>query len=443
MAAFQDLPNEIIHQILSIVYRSYNPLHDSTPRLKTLLSIGRVSRRFRKNAERFIYQDVNIGYCPNSTARHRRPWQLLRTLISRPYLAAYIKNIKIRWGTEHKPRVTSHERSLFTAAASKCGLELAVRWEGDQALLLCHMLKSVENLVISYPPDFGPNFTDPFGLLREYTPSLPAAPGTPRLSAIGMQSVRSLTVYAEYSTTAQHIIPMLLLPNLKSFTAHHVITTSIIPENPAWHGASSVTDLRLLGCELHGSTLAILFRIANKVNHLEYDDAGGLFNPTHICDEAFPAALQILKPTLQYLMVNLGKVHSRDGTHGKVGTLRDFPMLREVVCNYGSIWGMTCSTFTPGVAWQLNFTAVLPVNLEIFEVCFPWEFTISWLAEMLKEVETGFLRMNTLKIHPMGKYGNKGKRFIKKLRRKAERVGVKVGLAKVVGNRICGYSYSN
>lgn len=83
------------------------------------------------------------------------------------------------------------------------------------------------------------------------------------------------------------------------------------------------------------------------------------------------------------------------------------------------------------------------MNLEIFEVCFPWEFTISWLAEMLKEVETGFLRMNTLKIHPMGKYGNKGKRFIKKLRRKAERVGVKVGLAKVVGNRICGYSYSN
>ncbi|KAH0605603.1 uncharacterized protein H6S33_004825 [Morchella sextelata] len=442
MAVLQDLPNEIIYQILSALYSSYNPKLDPTPRLNTFLALGRVSRRLRKNAERFIYRTVDVGYSPTSTSKHKRPWQLLRTLIARPYLAAYIRSISIRWGTEHKPKVTSHENALFTAAASKLGLELAVRWEGDQALLLCHMLKNVETLAISYPPDFGPNLTDPFGLLREYGPSVPA-PGVPPLSTTGMQGIHTLTVHSESTTTAQHIIPMLLLPNLRTLTAHHVTTTAaLLPENPAWHGASRVTHLRLLACELHGSTLAIMFRVASKLKHLEYDDAGGRFNPAHACDEAFAAALQIVRPTLQHLAVNLAKVQARDGTHGKVGSLKAFPLLREVVCNYGAIWGMTFATFTPGVAWRLEFAAALPAALEALEVWLPWEFTMSWLGELLKEKETRFRFLKIIRMYPMGKYGSRGKRFIKKFRRKAERVGVKVGVAKMVGDRIAGYEFS-
>ncbi|KAI5843052.1 hypothetical protein DFP73DRAFT_585691 [Morchella snyderi] len=438
----QDLPNEIIHQILSTLYSSYNPTSDPTPRLQAFLNIGRVCRRLRKNAERFIYRAVDVGYCPGSASKHKRPWQLIRTLIARPYLAAYIRNISITWSTEHKPRIIPHERSLFTAAASKLGLELAVRWEGDQALLLCHMLRNVETLIINYPSDFGPNLVDPFGLLAEYALSLPAAPGTLPLATTGMQGIHTLVVSSEHTTTAHHIIPMLLLPNLRSFTGQHIIsntTTGIpLPDNPAWHGASRVTHMRLLACELHGSTLAAMFRIANKIKHLEYDDAGGRFEPTHVCDETFTAALKVLSPTLQYLMVNLAKVRSGDGTQGMVGSLRDFPLLREMACNHGSIWRLTFPGPTPS---NIDFSRVLPAALETIEIWLPWHFIVDWLGELLKQVETSFKFLKTIKIYPMGRYGNKGKWFIKRFKKNAEKVGVKVGVAKMAGDRY-GYRFS-
>lgn len=306
MAVLINLPNELLVHIFSDL-----DCFDLAP-------VSRASRRLHAVVEPLLYQHVSLG-----TRRPSPPVirLFLRTLLSRPVLAGYVRLLTLRWDTPWAPPDARKTSAPLNAVAARVGLRYPLHSHGAEIALLLHLLPGLETLDLS-PPEF-------FDVLDDFLTSQASLP--PAALAPGLQSLRTVCYRSPGRIAADMttLLALLTLPALRTLDigfvdvdgAGHVDDSRVAP------GSSRVTDLRVGFDDVDAALLARVLMVPSALTRLELDQGG--------CDGArgFAGALRSVGGTLEYLALTLDS----DGVC--VGSLRGWEALREVRCSMAALVG--------------------------------------------------------------------------------------------------------
>ena len=215
MRAFEDIPNEILLQIVRDVQFSDQ------------LSLSLISRRLHSIAEPHLYRSVTLADSDEETKSERKLQKFLRTIISRPELGAITRHLDILWygvGDDTSRRrknsfdVDKSYLATMQALAREKGLsalavsELENGWCRPHFSLLMHLLPSLEFLLLR---EMGPDTmmrTRWIWAQSEYHGPTP----------VGLRSLSNLEMsyyMDEDGLRAEDVIPFMSLPTLNSFRA--------------------------------------------------------------------------------------------------------------------------------------------------------------------------------------------------------------------------------
>lgn len=329
MPKLPDLPTEILREIFSSL--DLVDLRKSCP----------LSRRLHEVAEPFLFRVADLDGMILDDMEIPR---FLGTVLSRPQLAQYVRVLQLscyaarEWSPESDD--LSHQNasdiSLFAAAGERFGLPRSPCTQGRQIILLLHALPNLQEFNLSAPSSPAVfDFLDT--TLDMPTASLPA----------GLKSVRKFVGdwrSDQPGMTPKMVIALLALPSISDVDVHF----EYIPDgtedraafnhlsSPQYHGISSVTKLRFQDSNFSTSLLNTILQVPRALTHFTYEDnhphAGAFERIT------FSRALAHLRPTLQYLCLGWIRVlqHgdiAHDGEErNTIGCLRDWPVLRTILC---------------------------------------------------------------------------------------------------------------
>ncbi len=215
MRAFEDIPNEILLQIVRDV------------QLSDQLSLSFTSWRLRSIAERHIYRSVTLEDPEFLGGRRRKLQKFLRTIISRPELGEITRHIDILWyglydhglGTLRKEYPYDGDKSYLatmqTLAREKGLSALAVSelengWCRPHFSLLMHLLPSLKSLLLRELVSDTKMETRWVWAQDEYHGPTP----------VGLRSLLDLDMGSntdEECLEAEDVIPFMSLPTLNSF----------------------------------------------------------------------------------------------------------------------------------------------------------------------------------------------------------------------------------
>lgn len=317
-----------------------------------LARVSRVSCHLNTVVEPLLYQDVSLGT--------RRPslhvFQLfLRTVLSRPVLARYVRLLTLSWETPPSPPDARTANKPLSAAAARVGLRYPLHSQGAEIALLLHLLPRLQTLDLSPPAYF--DVLDDFLTSQPYLPRAALAPGLQSLRTIHYRSAGCVAV--DIAT----LLALLTLPALRTLDIGFVdLEAAEAPPTAAMAVSSSrVTDLRFGFDDANAALLAQVLRIPQALTRLSFEQLGR--------GDGFSGALGAVRRSLEYLVVRL----EGDET---VGSLRGWSVLRHVRCSMAALVGASRDGDV--------LAGVLPLAIEGLWV----EVGAGWLfAEVLRVVE--------------------------------------------------------
>lgn len=304
MAVLIDLPNELLVHIFSDL-----DCFDLAP-------VSRACRRLHAVVEPLLYEYVSLG-----TLRPSPPviQLFLRTLLSRPLLAGYVRILTLRWDTPWTPPDARKTSAPLSAVATRVGLRYPLHSHGAEIALLLHLLPGLETLNLS-PPEF-------FDVLDDFLTSQASLP--PAALAPGLQSLRTVCYRSPGRIAADMttLLALLTLPALRTLDIGFVDVDADVDDSRVAPGSSRVTDLRVGFDDVDAALLARVLMVPSALTRLELDQGG--------CDGArgFAGALRSVGGTLEYLALTL------DSEGVCVGSLRGWEALKEVRCSMAALVG--------------------------------------------------------------------------------------------------------
>ncbi len=219
MCAFEDIPNEILLQIVRDAQSSDQ------------LSLSLTSQRLHSIAEPHLYRRVTLADSHPWTESEHKLQKFLRTIISRPELGAITRHLEILWYglfdddapkfrcTEHSydgdkgylatMQILAREKGLSALAIS----ELENGWCRPHFSLLMHLLPSLEHLLLREMASDTKMVTRWIWAQSEYHGPTPV--GLRSLSNLEMSSYSE-----EGGLAAEDVVPFMSLPTLNSFRAN-------------------------------------------------------------------------------------------------------------------------------------------------------------------------------------------------------------------------------
>lgn len=312
---------------------------------------------------------------------------LLRTVLSRPTLAAHVHNLNITWvssqGYELDPDsgpTAAQLNGLFAAASARVG-QPSSDWSQDaQLVLLLHHLPNVRKLELNTPST---NF--------QYAHAhFEAAIRTPTpLLALGLRSLRAFHTAPNVATP--WLVALLRLPSLRTIEIG-INDYDDTPVPSEIKGTSGVTDLTLSCMGISTAVLASLLQIPAALTRFSYDEIYDEPYPVTEADAAaFSAALQPLRPTLQHLVIHglIRALGSGISDLNRIGSLRAWPNLRTLCCPMETLLG-----------WPMTAQLVHVVPAVIRDLELKWEITetqwpvdcVAQLVQLLQMKEACELR---------------------------------------------------
>lgn len=281
-----------------------------------LASVSLASRRLHALVEPLLYQNVSLVTLRPSPPVIRL---FLRTLLSRPLLAGYVRLLTLRWDTPSAPPDARNPSTSLTAVAARVGLRYPLHSHGAEIALLLHLLPGLQTLDLS-PPEF-------FDVLDDFLTSQASLPAT--ALAPGLQYLRTVCYRSPGRIAADMttLLALLTLPALRTLDIGFIDVDVDVDDSRVAPGSSRVTDLRVGFDNVDAPLLARVLMVPTALTRLELDQGG--------CDGArgFAGALGSVGGTLEYLALTLDS----DGVC--VGSLRGWEALREVRCSMAALVG--------------------------------------------------------------------------------------------------------
>lgn len=334
MLDYNTIPNEIFVEIFA----------SSSTDSPFLSSISLVNRRFHSLVEPILYKLIHLS---GDRSLPSAIQQFLRTVVSRPLLASYVRLLNVDWvhPLQATLGVTSdsqdlHELRIFSAAARSAGLLHSVESQGAQVALLVHLLPNLLALDVFPPRNYPNDAPDIFYLmLAEYaflpTTSLP----------IGLRYMRTVSFGAGGSEVSpKALLTILKLPCIREVYVHitadldEILTTSPIATAFAT-GTSTVTNLEFGYGAVNTYSLARIITMPRTLTRFSYTSCDSV--PGSFKCAVFGMALQRFRGTLQELVLRFRSViDETDGDEqGTLGSLRDWPVLKFIRCSLTALVG--------------------------------------------------------------------------------------------------------
>lgn len=329
----QAIPNEIFVGVFSV-------LVDKRP---YLTSLSLVSRRFHALVEPILYKYIIITQTtPAGIAR------FLRTILSRPIFASYVRHLDASWIYITPLTLASDpglqdptDLALFTAAATNVGLLRAVDLPAAQVALLLHLLPNLLVLKVDPPGEFYPwQYPDVFEkILGEYT-VLPTED-----LPVALRSVRAITFGPDGSEVSFNALRTIMrLPYIREIDIHILAATEEIKTSSLTSAGndatSTATSLRFGYGTIDTMALARILAMPQALTRFSYNDYDGRMDSFN-CG-VFWTGLQGCRETLQVLELwfRMAGTIDNDGALGKnEGALHGWPVLKSVRCQLATLLG--------------------------------------------------------------------------------------------------------
>lgn len=347
MALVQNTPDELLVQIVSYLSRS------------DLALVSRVSRRINRITAPFLYQEISLGNCNESSIDLGL---FIRTVLTpgSEALAALVHTLHLAWSCEVMP-LYHEDLALLLEAAARCwGFKGRQLTECGQAILLLHLLPNLHTLSV-FPPPESDEFSDFINSLCSPLPPMPTQP-------LALQSLRVFDCawdqfgWSAYGVT---LLALLRLPHIESITipAPHGIYFSTHDALIAAATASTITHLKFAFSRINPGELLKILKIPRALTHFSYFPRSVKI---HYNFHALRTALVPLRNSLTTLVLHYWTsrtlIAHRGGASTTIGSLRDWPVLRTVRCSLLPLLGLGL----PGESRDI--ARVLPVCLHELEI---------------------------------------------------------------------------
>lgn len=377
MPTINTVPYEIVAHIFSFLTRA------------NLTVVTLVSKRYQTIAEPILYKHPLLGHKNDSVPSRLQIF--LRTVLTRPRLATYVRAIYLEWGTNRidcSVPQNSTDLALFLAAAKKVALRRRCDCRGTQAALLLYQLPNLQVLELS--STYRLTEFDAFLEDLAWCPveSLPA----------GLKSVHKISYINNWNTmTPLSIIAIIKLPSIRTVclrAIHDMTRLDRIPD--AYNGRSSVSELSIGPGTMWTHALANVLRMPQALTRFSFNHILGSRSRFDYVE--IGKGLETTRDTLQYLSLRLdmrvplkaGENHNSEmEVQQTIGSLHDWPVLRTVHCPLAALLGRQSSRLVdvlPAIvqeytAFKDHFwqeTEVMIKLLELIEnkaVCGPAQLT--------------------------------------------------------------------
>lgn len=292
MPIFEDLPNEVLSEILLCLS------------CVDLRNISLVSHFVNVIAEPFLYASIS-GKCTTQT------WitPLLRTILARPVLGRHVRVLHFNWYSSAVIDSHSSDHTLFSTAARRLGLSDRPWREDAQARLLLHFVPNLQDLKADGSP-----------LLYEFLQSGPTSQLLPSLRRF---------VEVGFTSTVTLLAAVMQFPSIREITVHtwsagqDASQPSLIP----FRGKSPVTHMSLIYGNTTNFMLNEILQVPRALTHFTYGDSlefihfekKPLFSPPYaICARPFGSWVLALE--------------GNQANERTIGSLYDWPALKTVKC---------------------------------------------------------------------------------------------------------------
>lgn len=328
MATLLDVPNEILHHILSCL------------EVKSLITVSRVSRRFHSLSLPLLYK------APVLRARdgYRQPAlpQLLWTLTAAPSLAIHIQSLELQIEPYPNPFRTSFNGHSLSYPVPHTGSGPPPRI--TQGLQLEQLLRMVPRLThldlwpLTEPDSYGSAFTHLFELLQD-----------PMTLPLGLHYLRDFRAVGNWGMTSRLLVAVMTLPSIRT------IAVTVDDGNPFYTeyedvdhaplfaaavaaavGSSSVTDLQFVETNIAPPSLTAILTVPRALTHL---GCSSQYVETHFDLAAFGRSLEPLLPSLQHLSISYSVAERWEVDWHSAMTLREWRGLQTLECPMMALLG--------------------------------------------------------------------------------------------------------
>lgn len=306
MPVLEDLPNEVIREILSCLS------------CVDISNISLVSHFLNTIAEPYLYQSISGE---STTETSITP--LLRVILARPALGRHVRVLHLTWLSHTIIDPHSSDHALFSVAARRLGLSDRPWCVDAQALLLLHLVPNLQEL----NPDGSP-------LLYEFLQNRSTS-----------QLLPSLRRFADdgYTPSERVTVPLLAavmqFPSIRQISVHmesaddDTNQPSLIP----FRGKSPVTHLSFFYGNATNFMLNEILQVPRALTHFTYRDC---FDFPHFETTTFRSALRHLRPTLRFLRLGpLRTLRRNQANESTIGSPHDWPALKTVNCGIETLLG--------------------------------------------------------------------------------------------------------
>lgn len=280
-----------------------------------------LSRRLGALAQYVLYRTPSIvGSQTNEFLE-----QFLRTILSRPLLARYIRHLTLDGLLGQQYPLSDTYHSLFTSAARRLELPYSMELSDHLLQLLLHLLPNLHALTIVR--DISDRFHEFImdNVIDDQTSSLP----------VGFRSLRHVhfSSNGRVGLTPNMLMNLFRLPRIRTIAVH---IASDFTLGPSTGFSSTVTQLTLRSASLSICSLAQIFQIPRALTHLSLAEWDILDTPFH--GPELGQALQCVSSTLQHLQLsirdytNMGPTVIDDWQPNTVGSFRNWPVLTTLRC---------------------------------------------------------------------------------------------------------------
>lgn len=320
MALLQTLPDELLVQILSSLFRS------------DLTRVIRVSRRINRIATPLLYHEIWLGTCNESSIDLQL---IIRTFLTSggETLAALVHKLHLAWSCEVMP-LYHEDQSLFNSAARRFGFEKLQMTESGQVILLLHLLPHIHTLDV-FPPDESDEFSY---FIESLTPLQPKT-----TLPMALRSLREYNCFSVDSPSTMTLLTLLRLPHLQFITIpapygmYFTAETALI----AAATSSTVTHLKILSARIHAAELLTILKTPRALTHFSFYPRSININYSF---HALRTALAPLRDSLANLVLYYWTTRTlsthRGGPSTTIGSLRDWPVLHSLHCSLLPILGL-------------------------------------------------------------------------------------------------------
>lgn len=335
MGIIQDMPNEILFKILSLLSH------------QDLLATSLVSHIFYTITQSPLYEKpclyinggnrfYHTGLAVDNSDQSYVPGSVitfLRTLLLAPgreTLAHYVRALTIDLDVNPETTIPRPDIDMLTVAASNLGFDgLALTEQGAQIILILRLLPRLTSLRLRDAVHEG---TFGYTILEDALKFSDTIP----LGLRNIHQFRCSGIWKFTGITPEMIVRLLGLPSIRKIT---VSTTEDNYENEAFMtaaataaGTSPVTELSLNSSDISIKSLELVLKIPKALTNFYYDSERPIWG-INIAD--FGQALLPLQSSLQRLSIffsEMGHIDDYPYANGDniIGTLRGWKALRSL-----------------------------------------------------------------------------------------------------------------